>query len=157
MVLSASPTNSLLPLLSKAIQKSPASESRDPGCTIVCAFWKLYPVLQSQKKRLPLSPPLTSTPSGFTAMQLIIPVCPVMFCMKFPSGNFHILMTSGEADANVNSSGCRATARTLFLWLVRMACVLPAVRSQRRTVESCDPVMIYRMRVWSLFASKICQ
>lgn len=46
-------------------------------------------------------PPDTNTPSEFTAMQLRIALCPARFCMKFPSGNFHCLMLSAEAEAIV--------------------------------------------------------
>lgn len=44
--------------------------------------------------------------------------------------------------ANAYSVGCSASARIDFLWCVRMHVALPVVRSHRRTVLSCDPVII---------------
>jgi len=46
-------------------------------------------------------PPETKTLSEFTAKQFIIVLWPCKFWRKFPSGNFHILILSGEALANV--------------------------------------------------------
>ncbi len=106
------------------------------------------------------SPPDTSTPSEFTARVLRMAWWPEKFWMKFPSGNFHILILSGEAEANENlyridqrvsrmaslqhnythSVGWSAIERTLFLWLVSTAFVLPAARSHSRIVESWLPV-----------------
>lgn len=56
MVLSASHVISRLLLRSKVIAKIPASLSSEPGCTDACRRWKLYPVRQSQKCMVPLSP-----------------------------------------------------------------------------------------------------
>ena len=56
MVLSASHVNRRDPDLSNFAAKIPASESIDPGCTVVCMRWKLYPERQSQKNSEPLSP-----------------------------------------------------------------------------------------------------
>ena len=61
--------------------------------------------------------------------------------MNFPSGHFHCLMLSGDADANMLSLGCATTARTDFLWLVRVHMDLPAARSHRRMVWSWLPVI----------------
>ena len=47
-------------------------------------------------------PPDTKTLSEFTAKQLTIALCPDRFCRKFPSGNFHCLILSGDAEAKVN-------------------------------------------------------
>ena len=44
------------------------------------------------------------------------------------------------------SVGCRARARTLFLWLVSTALVLPATKSHRRMVQSWLPVATCRIR-----------
>ena len=46
-------------------------------------------------------PPETSTPSSLTASVLMMALWPEQFCMKLPSGNFHCLMLSGDADAIV--------------------------------------------------------
>lgn len=46
-------------------------------------------------------PPDTKTLSELTARQLIIVLCPCRLCKKLPSGNFHILILSGDALANV--------------------------------------------------------
>ena len=43
-------------------------------------------------------PPDTRTPSELSAKQFNIALCPVKFCMKLPSGNFHCLILSAEAD-----------------------------------------------------------
>ena len=59
--------------------------------------------------------------------------------MNLPSGRYHCLMLSGEAEANVFSFGCAQSARMLFLWLVSVQMLRPAARSQSRTVLSCDP------------------
>lgn len=48
MVLSASQVSMRVPVWSKPSAKMPASLSRDPGCTIVLAAWKLLPLFQSQ-------------------------------------------------------------------------------------------------------------
>ena len=61
--------------------------------------------------------------------------------MNLPSGRYHCLMLSGEAEANVFSFGCAQSARMLFLWLVSVQMLRPAARSQSRTVLSCDPEM----------------
>lgn len=66
-------------------------------------------------------------------------------CMNFPSGHFHCLMLSGAPEANMYSSGWMARARTLFLWCVRVQVLLPAPRSHRRIVKSCEPVMTCEM------------
>lgn len=47
-------------------------------------------------------PPETKTPSELTAIQFTIELCPIRFWRKFPSGNFHCLMLSGDADAKAN-------------------------------------------------------
>lgn len=46
-------------------------------------------------------PPDTRTPSELTASVLMMALWPERFWMKFPSGNFHCLMLSGEPEANV--------------------------------------------------------
>ena len=46
-------------------------------------------------------PPDTNTPSELTAKQFRIALCPPRFCIKFPSGNFHCLILSADADAIV--------------------------------------------------------
>lgn len=107
-----------------------------------CSLWKLYPVRQSHKNIVPLSPPLTNTPSGFTAMQLTIALWPERFCINFPSGHFHCLILSGDAEANVYNVGWMTIERTDFLWFVNVQRDLPAARSHRRIVESCEPVII---------------
>lgn len=60
-----------------------------------------YPVLQSQRCMEPLSAPETKTPSALTARQLTIALWPDKFWMNFPSGHFHCLMLSGDAEANM--------------------------------------------------------
>jgi hypothetical protein len=50
---------------------------------------------------VPLSAPDTNTPSGFTARQFIIALWPGKFWMNLPSGHFHCLILSGEAEANM--------------------------------------------------------
>ena len=55
IVLSVSAHSSLHPLLSKQQANIPASLSSDPGWTVVCNFWKQYPLFQSQKYIEPLS------------------------------------------------------------------------------------------------------
>ena len=67
-------------------------------------------------------------------------VLPVRFCTKFPSGNFHCLMLSAEAEAIILTPGWTTKERTLFLWLVSVERVLPATKSHNRIVESCDPI-----------------
>ena len=47
-------------------------------------------------------PPDTRTLSELTARVLISAWWPVKFCRKLPSGNFQILMLSGEAEAKQN-------------------------------------------------------
>lgn len=47
------------------------------------------------------TPPETRTPSEFTASVLMMALCPDRFWIKFPSGNFHCLMLSGDPEANV--------------------------------------------------------
>ena len=59
--------------------------------------------------------------------------------INLPSGRYHCLMLSGDAEANVFSFGCAHSARMLFLWLVSVQMLRPAARSQSRTVLSCDP------------------
>ena len=63
-----------------------------------------------------------------------------MFFMKVPSGIFHCLMLSAEAEAKINLRGCMHIPRTDFLWCVSVVYAFPAVRSQRRMVVSWDPV-----------------
>jgi hypothetical protein len=53
----------------------PASLSKLPGCTMLSCCWKELPLRQSHIHKLPLSPPLASTPSSFTAMQLTMARC----------------------------------------------------------------------------------
>ena len=65
-----------------------------------------------------------------------------MFCMNSPLGNFHCLMLSAEPEANMNCVGCRAKDRTDFLWWVRTESDFPAAKSQRRTVQSWEAVII---------------
>ena len=81
--------------------------------------------------------------------------------MKFPSGNFHCLILSGDAEAKEKledlynkteqsvtatySVGWSTTDRTLFLWLVKTAFVLPAAKSHNLMVLSCDPVITYKI------------
>ena len=55
IVLSVSAHSNLHPLLSKQQANIPASLSSDPGWTVVCNFWKQYPLFQSQKYIEPLS------------------------------------------------------------------------------------------------------
>lgn len=55
--------------------------------------------LRSKKKKC--KPPETRTPSEFTARVLMMALCPDRFWIKFPSGNFHCLMLSGDPEANV--------------------------------------------------------
>jgi len=105
---------------SKAMAKIPASESSDPGCTGAWALWKLYPVLQSQKCKVPLSAPETKTPSELAAKQLTMALWPVRFylhklfnqnifrtaILKYkqftwinsPPGHFHCLMLSVKSN-----------------------------------------------------------
>lgn len=96
-------------------------------------------------------------------MQLTIVLWPEIFWMKFPSGQRHCLMLSGEADANMylkqsensinfvpakirristHKVGWRTTLRTLFLWFVSVPRLFPAAKSHSRTVESWLPVII---------------
>mmetsp|Transcript_22580 Transcript_22580/g.57375 ORF Transcript_22580/g.57375 Transcript_22580/m.57375 type:complete len:207 (-) Transcript_22580:887-1507(-) len=120
----------------------PASASSEPGCTSVSCCWKQWPDVQSQNHMLPLSPPVTMTPSWLTAMALTIArCCDSMLCRKSPSGSANFLMLSADADANACSSGCSAMARTLFLWYVSVDSVLAVRRSHILMVESCEPVM----------------
>ena len=46
----------------------------------------------------------------------------------------------GGGEGRTHSEGWRTKARTLFLWLVRTAFVLPAAKSQSRMVQSWLPV-----------------
>lgn len=48
-------------------------------------------------------------------------------------------MLSAAPEVNVNSLGCRARARMLFLWLVRVQLHFPAARSHSLIVLSCEP------------------
>ena len=117
---------------------------------------------------MPLSPPLTSTSSALSAMQLMMLLWPSRFWRNLPFGSCHFLILSLPPDANVNCRhthqidgvrsvtatlvqpaavsvrtcrGCDTIARMLFLWCVSVAMVLPAARSHRRMVWSMDPVM----------------
>lgn len=131
MVLSASAVIKRLSEWSNTQENIPDSLSREPGCTAAWIRWKLYPVLQSHRWIVPLSaeqgrgegqtdvkrcykgyseflrskkkckPPETRTPSEFTARVLMMALCPDRFWIKFPSGNFHCLMLSGDPEANV--------------------------------------------------------
>ena len=47
-------------------------------------------------------PPDTKTPSELTASVLTMAWCPVKFCMKLPSGSFHIFILSGDPLAKQN-------------------------------------------------------
>lgn len=78
-----------------------AVETRFIQFYLTCNRWKLYPVRQSQKHMVPLSAPDTITPSGLTQMLLMIALWPGRFWMKFPSGHFHCLILSGDAEANM--------------------------------------------------------
>ena len=69
IVLSASPVISLMPVRSKVEAMIPASASSEPGCAIESSYWNLWPVFQSQKPTLPLSPPEKSTLSWLTEME----------------------------------------------------------------------------------------
>lgn len=75
-------------------------------------------------------------------MQFTIALCPERFCINFPSGHFHCLILSGDAEANVYNVGWMTIERTDFLWFVNVQRDLPAARSHRRIVESCEPVII---------------
>lgn len=58
------------------------------------------------------------------------------------------MLPPAEPLANEYSIGWIASARTLFLWCVSVVIVLPAARSQRRIVESIEPVMICGSDSW---------
>src|SRR5689334_4001466 len=77
------------------------------------------------------SPPENSTPSELTDRVLMMALCPLKFWTKVPSGHFHFLMLlpPADADAKLYSVGWMASARTDFLWCVRVSIVLPAARS----------------------------
>jgi hypothetical protein len=90
-----------LPDLSNVFAKIPASESREPGCTMVSCCWKRYPVRWSQNDMLPLSAPDTKTPSALHAIVLTTAECPERFWMNLASGRYHCLMLSGDAEVNV--------------------------------------------------------
>lgn len=70
-------------------------------------------------------------------------LCPEMFLRNVPSGHFHTLMLSDEADANVYSLGWNAIALTDFLWLVSVDMHLPMEISHNLIIESWEPLMIY--------------
>mmetsp|Transcript_42497 Transcript_42497/g.136338 ORF Transcript_42497/g.136338 Transcript_42497/m.136338 type:complete len:203 (-) Transcript_42497:923-1531(-) len=149
MDLSASHVMRRVPVWSNPMAKSPLSLSRDPGCTVVWLFWKLFPLFQSHIQRLPLSPPVAITPSSLMAMQLTIAFCwSSMLCRRVPSGSLNFLMLSAEADAKAYSLGCMAMARTDFLWYVSVELHLPAARSQVLIVESWDPVITWGSVGW---------
>ena len=69
-------------------------------------------------------------------MVLMIALWPERFCRKSPSGHFHCLMLSGEAEAKVYSFGFRTTLRIDFLWFVSTTLERAIAKSQSRTVES---------------------
>lgn len=120
-VLSASQVINRVPLWSKQLANTPASESIEPGWATDVVFWKQKPERQSQKCMLPLSaikqkdcliakwnslrhyysPPETITPSGLTEIVFKMALWPVRFCINSPLGHFHCLMFSGDADANI--------------------------------------------------------
>lgn len=104
----------------------------------------LVPMSEGDNERkIGSSPPEKNTPSELTESVLMIAFCPLKLKTKVPSGHFHFLMLFPPADAEANeySVGCIASARTDFLWCVRVVRVLPAARSHNRTVESMLPVM----------------
>mmetsp|Transcript_22014 Transcript_22014/g.74034 ORF Transcript_22014/g.74034 Transcript_22014/m.74034 type:complete len:388 (+) Transcript_22014:235-1398(+) len=127
----------------------PCSLSRDPGCAMVICCWKQCPVFQSQKCMEPLSPPDTRTPSSLTASAFTMVLCPLRLCRNSPSGNFHRLRLSAEADTKVYSRGWSARARTPFLWLVRVTRVRPAAKSHRRTQQSIEPEITWGSADWA--------
>ena len=96
MDLSASHVKNLLPDKSNDDAYIPASTSNEPGCTIVSIFWKQFPLLASQKYNVPLSPPLTATPSSFVDIVLIIDCCPLKFFKNLPSLTCHFLILSAD-------------------------------------------------------------
>ena len=89
-----------------------------------------------------MSPPVAITLSWLMTHACTMQLWPVMLCMNSPSGHFHFLRLSAEAETNEYSCGAIAIARTAFLWLVSTAIARPATRSHNRTVESIEPVMI---------------
>lgn len=63
-----------------------------------------YTVLYNEKEIASLYeclPPETRTPSALLARAFTMALWPERFCTKSPLGNFHCLMLSGEAEANV--------------------------------------------------------
>lgn len=80
-------------------------------------------------------PPVTSTLSELIAMQLIMELCPVRFCRKLPSGNFHCLILSGDAVANAylkkqaeNISVIEIFKYTLVIWVNNEDCIQNMIR-----------------------------
>lgn len=82
-----------------AASGAPASLSKLPGCGFASVVWKLYPVLQSQKLTLPLSPPETRTLSRFTDIALMIALWPEKFVRNSPRGNFHFCTIAEAANS----------------------------------------------------------
>jgi hypothetical protein len=82
---------------------------------------------------------------------------PLKLNTKAPSGHFHFLMLfpPAEAEANEYSVGWMASARIDFLWCVNVTIVLPAARSQSRTVESMLPVMTCGSESWHLTSAMV--
>ena len=117
---------------------------------------------------LPLSAPENKTPSGLRLKELTIASCPEKLWTKVPAGQAHFLMLFPPADpeAKEYSVGWTASARTDFLWCVKVAIVFPAARSQSlhavsdtvtnnkariafyRTVLSIEPVMTWGSLSW---------
>ena len=66
-----------------------------------------------------------------------------MFVINVPSGHRHFLIfrPPAEPDANVNSCGGIANARTDFLWCVSVVMHRPAAKSHSFTEASILPVI----------------
>lgn len=103
------------------------------------------------------APPEKNTPSALTESVLIIALCPLKLNVKVPSGHFHflILLPPAEPDAKEYSVGWIASARTDFLWCVRVVKVFPAARSHKRTVESILPVMTCGSDSWHFTSATV--
>ena len=85
IVLSAPPVINLVPVMSNVEQNTPLSASRLPGCGTSSMLWNMVPVAQSQRARLPLSPPENMTPSLLTLSVLTIAVyaaCPELLPLE---------------------------------------------------------------------------